>query len=111
MKRKLKLKKKNKCNNNVENEKFIINFHKEQIKNGIDNNDQNNTIKTDQRRTVFISLIGLYQTWKQCPSSILYSSIFILPLKSKWIYNPTKYENEISQNNMFDHCLFHGLYL
>ena len=54
----------------------------------------------DQRRVIFISLIGLYTTWKNCPSIILYSAIFLLPLNQKWIYNPTKYKKDI-QNSFF----------
>ena len=53
---------------------------------------------SDQRRIVFVSLIGAYQTWQQCSSETLYSSIFLLPLKRKWIYDPFKYRNEIESH-------------
>lgn len=49
----------------------------------------------DARRVVFVSLIGLYQSWKDCPSVVLYSAVFILPLHRQWIYNPRKYEEEL----------------
>lgn len=50
----------------------------------------------DTRRTVFISLCGLQQTWKQCPPISLYNAIFILPLKKKWIQSPHKYQHQFS---------------
>eukprot|EP01083_Nonionella_stella_P129206 391927_1 len=74
-------------------EKFIMDFHKKQTLNGI--SEENNLLINDQGRVVFISLIGLYQTWTKCPSAVLFSSIFMLPLKKKWIYSATKYKNEI----------------
>eukprot|EP01083_Nonionella_stella_P165932 553379_1 len=49
----------------------------------------------DLRRVVFVSLLGLYQTWRNCPSFLLYTAIFILPLKRKWIYKPSKYIDEM----------------
>ena len=51
-----------------------------------------------QKRTVFVSLNGLWQTWQTVPSHILYSSILILPLSKKWIYNLKQYEKEISSH-------------
>eukprot|EP01083_Nonionella_stella_P191350 708352_1 len=98
---KCKLKKcfKNKSKQN--NDEFIVNYVQNNCKIKI------NDIKfLDQRRVVFISLMGLYNTWKSCPAITLYSSIFILPLKRDWIYYPTQYTNEIkstfiSQLTMF----------
>eukprot|EP01083_Nonionella_stella_P172609 592948_1 len=49
------------------------------------------------KRHVFVSVLGLYQTWKQCPSVVMYSALLILPLKTKWIYRPfdeLDFENE-----------------
>eukprot|EP01083_Nonionella_stella_P153587 493730_1 len=54
--------------------------------------DLNN--KCDLRRIVFVSLHGLYRTWKQCPSHILFSAIVVMPLRKDWIYKPSKYRNE-----------------
>eukprot|EP01084_Bolivina_argentea_P013759 25796_1 len=73
--------------------KFIINLNRKQKLQNINNNH----LISDQRRVVFISLIGLYYTWQITPTPILYSSIFLLALKKKWIYNPIKYEKEIQQ--------------
>ena len=56
----------------------------------------------DERRVVFVSLNGLFRTWKQCPSMILYHSMLIMPLKKKWIYNPSKYENEFRSNLFYN---------
>jgi len=47
------------------------------------------------RRVVFVSLMGLHQSWRDCPSMILYSSIFLLPLKREWIYLNLKDVNKI----------------
>eukprot|EP01083_Nonionella_stella_P069731 186095_1 len=52
----------------------------------------------DQRRLVFVSLIGAYQTWKQCPSVSLYTALFLVPLKRDWLYNPTRYGEELNSN-------------
>eukprot|EP01084_Bolivina_argentea_P221583 375248_1 len=52
----------------------------------------------DLRRKIFISLICLFNTWKDCPNHILYSSIFLVPLKRAWIYNPSEYTEEIGSH-------------
>eukprot|EP01083_Nonionella_stella_P209570 759550_1 len=52
----------------------------------------------DQRRVVFISLLGIYQTWRRVPSVILYSSIFLMPLKRQWIYKPSQFEKELKSH-------------
>jgi len=44
-----------------------------------------------RKRVIFVSLMGLYQSWKNVPSTILYSSIFLLPLKKQWVYSSEKY--------------------
>eukprot|EP01084_Bolivina_argentea_P161543 281209_1 len=54
--------------------------------------DLNN--KCDLRRIVFVSLHGLFKTWKQCPSHILFSAIVVMPLRKDWIYKPSKYPNQ-----------------
>eukprot|EP00483_Globobulimina_turgida_P001078 UN01080 len=82
---------------NQHSEDFIIKLHRQQKRNGIIQNSKDELL-SDQRRVVFLSLIGLYQTWSICPTHILYSSIFILPIKKNWIYSPQKYKNEINEN-------------
>eukprot|EP01084_Bolivina_argentea_P000916 1673_1 len=47
------------------------------------------------KRIIFISLIGLYNTWQQCPSHGLYSSVFFLPLKREYVYHACKHIQEI----------------
>eukprot|EP01084_Bolivina_argentea_P097211 174775_1 len=49
----------------------------------------------DLRRKIFVSLLGVFQTWRKMPIVTLYSCIFILPLKKDFIYNPSKYDEEI----------------
>eukprot|EP01084_Bolivina_argentea_P183268 316271_1 len=83
-------------------EDFIIKYNKLNERN-------NNTIdikSLDQRRVIFVSLIGLFSSWRECPSFVLYSAIFLLKLKREWVYNPAQYVNEIkahfvSQLNSF----------
>ena len=74
-------------------DKYIIEFNKRSTMEQPLEEDCMNQI--DNKRMVFVSIIGAYQTWENCPSYILYSSLVILPLKRKWIYNPSKYLNEI----------------
>jgi len=71
---------------------FIIKFHKTYGGNQLDD-----IALSDKRRIVFVSLIGLFKSYKQCPSHILYTSLLVLPLKKKWIYNPNRYQKELQQ--------------
>eukprot|EP01084_Bolivina_argentea_P087265 157628_1 len=88
-------KKKNKENNeqsNVNNEKFFIEYvHQE-------TNKITDITTFDQRRLVFVSVNGLCKSWTLCPSVKLYSSILIMPLKEKWIYNASKYHKELIEH-------------
>jgi hypothetical protein len=43
-----------------------------------------------KKRVVFISVMGLHQSWKDCPISLLQSCILILPIKRKWISQKRK---------------------
>eukprot|EP01083_Nonionella_stella_P191791 709607_1 len=76
---------------NSNNNNFIISYTQ--------NNHINDTTidykSLDQRRLVFVSLLGLYQSWKRVPTVLLYSSIFMLPLKKKWILQYSKNKNEL----------------
>eukprot|EP01083_Nonionella_stella_P191701 709335_1 len=58
----------------------------------------------DQRRVVFVSLIGLYQSWKQLPLALLHSSIFILPFKHKWICHPDTCTDELKSSFIYKVC-------
>eukprot|EP01083_Nonionella_stella_P312180 1115727_1 len=64
-----------------DNDAFIIKFNR------------NNTINDAlcQKRVIFISFIGLCQSYRKCPPHILYSSLLIMPLKKEWIHHPSKY--------------------
>eukprot|EP01083_Nonionella_stella_P265804 899938_1 len=88
---KLKSKRRKKKTRSHPNDDFIIEYaHNSQSE---DHPFDINSL--DKRRFVFVSLMGLYLTWKQCPTPILYSSIFILPLQREWIYNPLRYKSDI----------------
>eukprot|EP00484_Ammonia_sp_Unknown_P016977 CAMPEP_0197044122 /NCGR_PEP_ID=MMETSP1384-20130603/20230_1 /TAXON_ID=29189 /ORGANISM="Ammonia sp." /LENGTH=314 /DNA_ID=CAMNT_0042475519 /DNA_START=35 /DNA_END=979 /DNA_ORIENTATION=- len=76
---------------NENRDQFLINYM-----HGAQTSDV--TQQLDQRRLVFISLLGLFCTWKKCPPYLLYSALLIMPLKSKWIYRPRKYEQEIQSS-------------
>eukprot|EP01083_Nonionella_stella_P007733 22272_1 len=69
---------------------FIINHKKNNIRNDVflDPN-------FDQRRLVFIGLSGPYQSWTQCPSVMLYSALFVIPLKRSWVLDPSKYPKQL----------------
>jgi len=86
-----KLKRKGERSDSLSADEFIIQ-HAHRNK----RNDRNLIANClDPRRVVFVSLIGLYQSWKDCPSVVLYSALFILPLDRQWVYHPTKYHEEL----------------
>eukprot|EP01083_Nonionella_stella_P076801 209450_1 len=64
----------------------------------VHNNKANDTFLStesyDERRLVFVSVSGLYQSWKRVPSVALYTSFLIMELKQKWIHQPFKYIHE-----------------
>eukprot|EP00485_Elphidium_margaritaceum_P003220 CAMPEP_0202689994 /NCGR_PEP_ID=MMETSP1385-20130828/5144_1 /ASSEMBLY_ACC=CAM_ASM_000861 /TAXON_ID=933848 /ORGANISM="Elphidium margaritaceum" /LENGTH=253 /DNA_ID=CAMNT_0049345215 /DNA_START=60 /DNA_END=821 /DNA_ORIENTATION=- len=58
----------------------------------------------DERRVVFVSLIGLHKTWKQTPLYILYSCLIFLPMSRQWLYSKRKKRSnhdEIANDNVF----------
>lgn len=72
---------------------FIIEFNKKYGHNKL--NKLNDTVLNDERRIVFVSLVGLFRSYKQCPSHVLFTCLLVLPLKKKWIYNPSRYQSEL----------------
>eukprot|EP01083_Nonionella_stella_P037001 100910_1 len=52
----------------------------------------------DDRRLVFVSLVGLFQTYQNCPPHMLHSALFVLPIKRDWLYH-------ISHCTNRDECL------
>eukprot|EP00484_Ammonia_sp_Unknown_P009804 CAMPEP_0197055130 /NCGR_PEP_ID=MMETSP1384-20130603/57808_1 /TAXON_ID=29189 /ORGANISM="Ammonia sp." /LENGTH=242 /DNA_ID=CAMNT_0042488591 /DNA_START=51 /DNA_END=776 /DNA_ORIENTATION=- len=85
---------------------FVIRLNKEQIENGIISEFE--SVFSDERRLVFISLIGLYQTYRQCPMVYLYPCICMLPIRRPWIYNPLKYKSEIHRSIIGQTSIFQG---
>eukprot|EP01083_Nonionella_stella_P263704 895503_1 len=79
-------------------DEFIVKLHNYQQKYGIINNISRQQILLDQRRVVFVSLLGLYQTYFLCPAPILYSAILILPIKNEWIFCSYQYKNELNKS-------------
>mmetsp|Transcript_43280 Transcript_43280/g.71513 ORF Transcript_43280/g.71513 Transcript_43280/m.71513 type:complete len:258 (+) Transcript_43280:45-818(+) len=60
------------------------------------------------KRIVFISINGLYTTWKECPPTSLFNALFILPVGTDWIKSPFKYDHQYSellQNPEFNYLL------
>eukprot|EP01083_Nonionella_stella_P213399 769747_1 len=77
-------------NNSKSNpEEFILKYNKS------NENKLTDALLLDNRRVVFVSLIGLYNTWNKCPPVLLHSALCVLPLKRNWIYQPSKYMNEM----------------
>eukprot|EP01084_Bolivina_argentea_P249992 418673_1 len=87
-------------------DQFVIELNHYQQEHGIINNISQQKIISDQRRVVFVSALGLYQTYLFCPAPILYSAIFILPIKKKWIYCPEQCKNEINKSIIKTHTIF-----
>eukprot|EP01083_Nonionella_stella_P174810 607020_1 len=73
---------------------FIIKYS--QNANDTANSDCPNIESYDTRRIVFVSALGLYQTWKQCSSSELYTAFLVMPLKKIWIDKPSRHRQHIS---------------
>eukprot|EP01083_Nonionella_stella_P007720 22244_1 len=96
VKSKYSKKNKKKLTDDRVDEQLIIELHRRQVQTGTMSMDLTNQWMTsDQRRLVFVSCLGLYHTWESCPAAILYSAIFVLPLKRQWIYDPMRYQDEI----------------
>eukprot|EP01084_Bolivina_argentea_P225288 380746_1 len=53
-----------------QNDDFIIKYNKTNLI----NNNKINIKSLDQRRVIFVSLIGLHHSWRECPSFVLYSA-------------------------------------
>ena len=73
---------------------FIERLQREQTENGIVGLFDD-TMLSDERRVVFVDLVGLMHSWRSTPTSILSSALFILPLKQKWIYSPSSLSDRL----------------
>ena len=82
-------------------------FIKKYLKNYHSTNNVPDSVLMDMRRVVFVSLKGLYKTWKKCPIHVLYTSILLLPLKRDWIRNPTKHKTELTPSLVFIYIFFY----
>eukprot|EP01083_Nonionella_stella_P026459 72857_1 len=70
--------------NTVDYEKLFISFHQKQQQIRSDMTVYDATI---QHRVAFISLVGLYQSFRRVPTHILFSSLFILKIRREWLYD------------------------
>ncbi len=70
-------------------DQFIIEYNK-------NNNNKVTYSLLDNRRVIFISFVGLFNTFDQCPAVVLYSCLCVMPIKKKWIYQSLKHFNEIN---------------
>lgn len=61
----------------------------------------------DPRRVVFVSLFGLYRTWQDVPTYILYSCLIILPLHRDWLKSdgPKEAQSQFDPATLLDKCL------
>ena len=57
-----------------------------------------------RHRVVFVSLIGLFHSFRRIPTHILFSSIFCLNLKREWLYNASFHTND--PRNLLNSQLF-----
>eukprot|EP01084_Bolivina_argentea_P042107 77688_1 len=49
----------------------------------------------DQRRIVFVDLIGFYKSWENVPFVLLHTALCVLPLKRQWIMEPHKHIQQL----------------
>ena len=82
-------------------DEYIIEYAKQQNHKKVDDSIRN-------RRIVFVSLIGLYQTWENVPAHILYTSIVILPFKQNWLNHPSQHQNDIKAHFASQVSAFHA---
>eukprot|EP01084_Bolivina_argentea_P171852 297720_1 len=94
-----------KARGNRDTDDFIISHHR--LMQSKVSNGNMKTDALDQRRTVFVSLIGLYQTFSDCPSHILYSALLIIPLKREWIVHPSQHVDALSSHFVSQFCSYH----
>eukprot|EP01084_Bolivina_argentea_P313822 543509_1 len=52
---------------------------------------QNPCILSNERRAVFVSLVGLLHTYHLCSPHLLYHALLVLPMKRDCLYNLSKY--------------------
>ncbi len=83
-----------KAANNKITQQFIIKY----CQNNKVNDSSVDITSLDRKRVIFISLIGAVQSWRKCPSFVLYSAIFLIPFKTKWIIKPEKYAELIQKS-------------
>jgi len=81
------------CCSPSEVSRFVNNLNKEQLRNTV--NDEHHTLDDCSRRLVFVSLVGLYRTYRQCPMLLLYPALFILPIKCEDIKPGAKLKSTI----------------
>eukprot|EP01084_Bolivina_argentea_P283799 486156_1 len=76
-------------NKKLNHDAFIVQYNK------YNKHKLTDPLLLDNRRVVFVSLIGMYNTWHKCPPVVLHSALCVIQLKKNWIYQPSKYMNEI----------------
>lgn len=91
-------------------DQYIIEYTKQ--KNSVEIKAQPNSKKPENedinKRVVFVSLLGTYQTWEQAPAHVLYSAIVILPFKQDWLNQPSQHENDIKAHFASQVSSFHA---
>eukprot|EP00485_Elphidium_margaritaceum_P013081 CAMPEP_0202708464 /NCGR_PEP_ID=MMETSP1385-20130828/20666_1 /ASSEMBLY_ACC=CAM_ASM_000861 /TAXON_ID=933848 /ORGANISM="Elphidium margaritaceum" /LENGTH=585 /DNA_ID=CAMNT_0049367439 /DNA_START=121 /DNA_END=1878 /DNA_ORIENTATION=+ len=86
----------------AELEKFFIAFHQKHHKQHTTDPSVYDT--AIQHRVVFVSVIGLYASFRRIPTHILFSAIFIVKIKREWLYHPTLHAND--PNNVLHKLLY-----
>ena len=60
--------------------------------------------RMDFRRLVFVSLNGLFNTWRSVPFHKLWTALILVPFKREWIYHPSQHKDKLKTSYCL--CLY-----
>ena len=69
---------------------YLAEYRNEEMEHKMSDDD-----RMDFRRLVFVSLNGLFNTWRSVPFHKLWTALVLVPLKREWIYYPSQYKNKL----------------
>mmetsp|Transcript_25325 Transcript_25325/g.40261 ORF Transcript_25325/g.40261 Transcript_25325/m.40261 type:complete len:290 (-) Transcript_25325:14-883(-) len=83
---KWKSRKHGKYNAHESDETFFVNYCQ---RDGVEQNIQHVDIEwLHERRVVFVSVMGLFRSWRATPTYILHSCLVFMPFDREWLQNP-----------------------
>jgi len=68
-------------------ERFFVSFHQKQQRHR-DQSDHSAFSGATRHRVAFVSVVGLFHSFRRIPTHILFSSLFVLSLRRQWLYDP-----------------------